>query len=143
MSAIASRTAMLSRRLAPSTLSRAAFTTSARHPKSAVDAATETLKSVDRKVSDKIVDGINIGTAYANKIKEATHEVSSGKVTGKAAELLGEMKGKAHEAAGEAKGKASEMKGKAGEVASEAKGKAGEVAGKTREAVGEAKEKLS
>ncbi|SPQ24472.1 6874b1f8-1e6f-4b78-8e44-b32f7ed6bc2d [Thermothielavioides terrestris] len=132
MSAIASRTAMLSRRLAPSTLSRAAFTTSARHPKSAVDAATETLKSVDRKVSDKIVDGINIGTAYANKMKEATHE-------GKASE----MKGKAHEAAGEAKGKASEMKGKASEVASEAKGKAGEVAGKTREAVGEAKEKLS
>jgi len=119
-----------------STLSRAAFTTTARQQKSPVESAKETLKTVDRKVADKLVDGINIGTAYANKIKEATSEVSEGKVTGKAEELRGEMAGKASQVAGEAKGKASELAG-------EAKGAAGEAKGKARGVKEEVKQKMS
>ena len=68
MSALTSRTAFLVRRLATTTtrttLSRAAFTTTTPNQKSAVDSAKDTLKSVDRKVSDKLVDGINIGSAF-------------------------------------------------------------------------------
>ncbi|KAK4099154.1 hypothetical protein N658DRAFT_525774 [Parathielavia hyrcaniae] len=145
MSAFTSRTAALTRRLATTTstrttatsaLTRAAFTTSARHQKSAVESAKDTLKTVDRKVSDKLVDGIDIGTTYASKlkeattqsteggkasavtgkIKEATSDVSEGKVTGKAAELRGEVEGKASEVMGEARGMAGEAKGKAKEM---------------------------
>lgn len=70
MSAFTSRTAALARRLATAPrsatttlLPRAAFTTTAPHQKTTVDSAKDTLKSVDRKVSDKLVDGINIGSA--------------------------------------------------------------------------------
>ncbi|KAK3292983.1 uncharacterized protein B0H64DRAFT_375963 [Chaetomium fimeti] len=158
MSALTSRTAAITRRLASttptSTLSRAAFTTTTRRQKNPVEAAKDTLKTVDRKVSDTLVDGINIGSAYANKIKEATSEVSEGKVTGRASELRGEAAGKASEVAGEAKGKASEVageaKGKASELAGEArgakeqaKGKASEMAGEAKAKVGEVKEKMS
>jgi hypothetical protein len=66
MSALTSRTAAVTRRLATtttsSTLTRAAFTTTARHQKSAVDSAKDTLKSVNRKVADKLVDGIDVGS---------------------------------------------------------------------------------
>lgn len=72
MSAFTQRTAAIARRVATSTaatnssltttLSRAAFTTTARYQKSPVETAKETLKTVDRKVSDKLVDGINIGS---------------------------------------------------------------------------------
>ena len=71
MSALTSRTAAVTRRLATttttSTLSRAAFTTTTRRQKTPVDAAKDTLKSVDRKVSDKLVDGINIGSTLEQK----------------------------------------------------------------------------
>ena len=40
---------------------RAAFSCSTLQQRSAVDTAKEGLKQVDRTVSDKIVDGINIG----------------------------------------------------------------------------------
>lgn len=70
MSAFTSRTAALARRVATAPrgatttlLPRAAFTTTTPHQKSTVDSAKDTLKSVDRKVSDKLVDGINIGSA--------------------------------------------------------------------------------
>jgi hypothetical protein len=67
MSALTYRTGLLAqRRLATTrlipTLTRAAFTTSSPHAKSAVDAAADALHSVDRKISDKIVDGINISS---------------------------------------------------------------------------------
>lgn len=39
----------------------AAFSTSATFQKSPVQAAKETLKSVDRKVSDKLVEGLDMG----------------------------------------------------------------------------------
>ncbi|KAL2135289.1 hypothetical protein VTI74DRAFT_9057 [Chaetomium olivicolor] len=151
MSALTQRTALAARRLGTRTtltsFSRAGLTTTVPRQKSALDSAKETLKSVDRKVSDKLVDGINIGTAYASKIKEATAEVKEGKVTGKAAELRDEMAGKASEVAGEAKGAASEAAGETKGAASEAKGKASEVAGEAKgtaqEMMGEAKGKAS
>jgi len=69
MSAFTQRTAAAARRLATtssttSTLSRAAFTTTPCHQKTTVEAAKDTLKTVDRKVSDKLVDGINVGSTF-------------------------------------------------------------------------------
>jgi len=43
---------------------RAAFSTSVTMQKSVADATKDTLKTVDRAVSDKLVDGINIGGEY-------------------------------------------------------------------------------
>ncbi|KAL1842481.1 hypothetical protein VTK73DRAFT_3112 [Phialemonium thermophilum] len=117
------------------TAPRASFSVSVQHQKSAKDTVKDSLKTVDRVVSDKLVDGINVGATVANKIKEAGSEVKKGQATGKAAELKDETKGKASELAGEAKGKASELTG-------QAKGKAEEVAGKARGAAEEAKQKL-
>ena len=65
MSALASRTALASRRLAATpltSLSRVAFSTTTSNHRTAVDSAVDTLKAVDRKVADKLVDGINIGS---------------------------------------------------------------------------------
>jgi hypothetical protein len=70
MSLITERTVLAARRLAlansttssaASILPRAAFSTSTPVQRSAVESAKDALKSVDRKVSDKLVDGINIG----------------------------------------------------------------------------------
>ncbi|KAH8888502.1 hypothetical protein GQ53DRAFT_767550 [Thozetella sp. PMI_491] len=90
---------------------RAAFSSSVIFQKSTVESAKEGLKSVDRAVSDKLVDGINIGATVADKMKEAGSDISQGKASGKAAELRGEVKGKASELAGKAKGAAAEAKG--------------------------------
>lgn len=49
--------------LAPRTAT-AAFTTSPTPNKSATETVKDSLKTVDRKVSDKIVDGINLGCTY-------------------------------------------------------------------------------
>lgn len=75
-------------------------------------------KTVDRAVSDKIVDGIEAGQKGAQKVKEVAG-MSEGEMKGKAHEV----KGQAHEVAGQAKGKASELAG-------EAKGKKEEIKGK-------------
>ncbi len=67
MSALASRTAFASRRLAATpltSLSRVAFSTTTSNHRTVVDQAVDSLKSVDRKVSDKLVDGINIGSTF-------------------------------------------------------------------------------
>lgn len=45
-----------------STVPRAAFSTTVQLQKNPVDAAKDGLKKVDRVVSDKIVDGIDIGS---------------------------------------------------------------------------------
>lgn len=41
---------------------RASFTTTVQLRKTAVEATKDTLKTVDRAVSDKLVDGINVGS---------------------------------------------------------------------------------
>ncbi|KAK3897776.1 hypothetical protein C8A05DRAFT_19522 [Staphylotrichum tortipilum] len=141
MSALTYRSALVARRrlattpLLP-TLTRAAFTTSSPHAQSAINAATDALHSVDRKVSDKLVDGINISTTYTAKLKEVASDVASGKVTGQAAALRAneELKGKA-------RGVKEDAKGKASEVGKEAEGVWKEVEGKAREVAGEVKGK--
>lgn len=107
---------------------RAAFSTTVTLQKSAAESAKDTLKGVDRAVSDKLVDGINITTSVAGKLKEAAEEVTQGKHTGAAAELRGEASGKASEVTGKAKGAANEAAGKAKGAASEVAGKAKGVA---------------
>lgn len=64
-------TEMTTRRMATlsrarfATVPRATFTTSVYLRKNVVDAGKDTLKTVDRAVSDKLVDGIDIGgTSY-------------------------------------------------------------------------------
>ncbi|PMD67403.1 uncharacterized protein K444DRAFT_658462 [Hyaloscypha bicolor E] len=75
------------------------------------DAVKEPVKKMDRAVSDKLVDGIELGQTAAQKAKEVAG-MSKGEVKGKAHEVAGEAKGKANELAGEAKGKKEEIKGK-------------------------------
>jgi uncharacterized protein YjbJ (UPF0337 family) len=132
---------------------RASFTTSIILQKTAAETAKDGLKAVDRAVSDKLVDGINIGgmshifknvdaalsyrrralqwlsdcwSRYAAAVGEKVKEVAedvTGKTTGQAQELRGEASGKASELKGEAKGKASELAGKAQGKAEEVKSK--------------------
>jgi len=58
---VATATRQVPRALANSGVPRAAFSSGVTLQKSAVDSAKDTLKTVDRAVSDKLVDGINIG----------------------------------------------------------------------------------
>ncbi|KAF9872875.1 lea domain protein [Colletotrichum karsti] len=97
------------------------FTTSTPAQKSATETVKDGLKTVDRKISDKLVDGINVGSTVASKVKEAGADVSQGKATGKAEELRGEAAGKAQELKGEAKGKINEAAGKAKGTADQVK----------------------
>ncbi|RQM06207.1 hypothetical protein DH86_00003337 [Scytalidium sp. 3C] len=99
------------------------FSTTPATQKGPVETAKDAVKTVDRAVSDKIVDGIELGEKATQKVKEATGVHSTEDLKGKAAEVTGQAKGKASEVSGEAKGKASE-------VAGQAKGKANEVSGK-------------
>ncbi|OBT93328.1 hypothetical protein VE01_08415 [Pseudogymnoascus verrucosus] len=103
-----------------------AFTVSALRQKGPVEAAKDALKTVDRKVSDKLVGGIKVGETVAEKTKQATglkgHKAKQefeedlydeeGEVKAKVNEAIGEAKGKASELAGEAKGKVREAEGK-------------------------------
>ncbi|MCJ1337135.1 hypothetical protein MMC09_002414 [Bachmanniomyces sp. S44760] len=105
------------------TVPRAAFSTSIQSRKSAIDAAKDTLKDVDRKISDAAVKGIEKGEQAAESTKhtigmetsEARSEAKSkaSELSGKAQGTAREAKGKAHEVAGQAKGKAEELKGEA------------------------------
>ncbi|MCJ1300970.1 hypothetical protein MMC08_003769 [Hypocenomyce scalaris] len=111
-------------RVAPriSVSSRSPFSISAPVAKSPLDPVKDTLKSVDRTVSDAAVKGIEKGEQVSQATKEAVG-INTSKVAGAAKETKGEVKGKAQELAGEAQGKAAELKG-------EAKGKAEEVKSK-------------
>jgi len=99
------------------------FSTTVVAQKSATEAVKDTIKGVDRAVSDKLVDGIEVGTSAAQKVKEATGIHSTSDIKAKASELSGQASGKASEVSGEAKGKANEVAGKAKGVKEEAKGK--------------------
>ncbi|KAK2628832.1 hypothetical protein QTJ16_001935 [Diplocarpon rosae] len=99
-----------------------AFSTSFVARKSATETVKDSVKTVDRKVSDVLVGGIEAGESAAQKAKDVAG-MSSGEAKGAASQVAGEVKGKATELAGEAKGKANE-------VAGQAKGKANEVSGK-------------
>ncbi|KAF4980907.1 hypothetical protein FZEAL_3192 [Fusarium zealandicum] len=100
-----------------------AFTTSFVVQRTATEAVKDTAKKVDRVVSDKIVDGIEVGENVTGKVKETAQDVTGGNATAKAQELKGEAKGKAQELKGEAKGVAQEARGKAKGAAEEVKSK--------------------
>ncbi|KAK8050444.1 hypothetical protein PG994_012174 [Apiospora phragmitis] len=88
------------------------FSMVARLQKNPVEATKDTLKQADRKVSDKLVDGINAASNVAAKAKGTAEEVS-GQAAGKSEELKGKAAGKTEELKGEAKGTAQEAAGKA------------------------------
>ncbi|KAK1981322.1 hypothetical protein LZ30DRAFT_823154 [Colletotrichum cereale] len=96
------------------------FTTTVPAQKSATETVKDGLKTVDRKVSDKLVDGIDAGANVAEKVKQAVPN-TTGEAKGKAQELKGEAKGKANELSGQAKGKANELAGKAQGTADQVK----------------------
>lgn len=121
------------------------FSTSIVAQKSATESVKDGLKTVDRKVSDKLVDGINAGgrcfsnhpppphsfiekgagieltsviliiAAATDKVKKAT--------TGATESTVGNTKASAEELRGQATGKAAELKGEAKGAAKEAEGK--------------------
>ncbi|KAH8668678.1 hypothetical protein BX600DRAFT_510748 [Xylariales sp. PMI_506] len=93
------------------------FSASARMHKTATETAKDVLKTVDRAVADKLVDGIDATTSAAEKasrsdlggkLKGAAEEIR-GKTKGSTEEFKGKAKGAAHEAAGKAKGAANRM----------------------------------
>ncbi|KAI3325404.1 hypothetical protein HD806DRAFT_490236 [Xylariaceae sp. AK1471] len=106
------------------------FSTSIAARKTVTESAKDTLKTVDRKVSDKLVDGINAGS----KATEA--------VTGKSTEASYKAAGTAEEIRGKAKGESKELKGKATEASYKASGTAEELKGKAKGAAEEVKGKV-
>ncbi|KAK3187515.1 hypothetical protein K4F52_003571 [Lecanicillium sp. MT-2017a] len=89
-----------------------AFSTSIVHQKSATETVKDGLKSVDRAVSDKLVDGLDVAESAKNKAQAAAEAVKHSSAKGKAEELKGQAKGAAAEAEGKAKGAAEELKKK-------------------------------
>ncbi|KAI8626163.1 hypothetical protein F5Y19DRAFT_478768 [Xylariaceae sp. FL1651] len=87
------------------------FSTSIAARKSVTEAAKDTIKTVDRKVSDKLVDGINAGSRATEKVTGKATEANY-KAAGSAEEIRGKMKGEAEELKGKAKGAAKEAEGK-------------------------------
>lgn len=120
------------------------FSTSIAAQKSATESVKDGLKTVDRKVSDKLVDGINAGgrcfsnhppphsfiekgagielTSVVLIIAAATDKVKKA-TTGATESTVGNTKASAEELRGQAKGKAAELKGEAKGAAKEAEGK--------------------
>ncbi|KAI5920548.1 hypothetical protein F4810DRAFT_411086 [Camillea tinctor] len=98
------------------------FSTSIAMQKTVTEAAKDTVKNIDQKISDKLVDGINASSTIAQKVTGKTSEASS-KASGSAEEIRSKMKAEAEELKGKAKGTAEEAKGKAKGTAEEAKGK--------------------
>ncbi|CAK7218514.1 hypothetical protein SCUCBS95973_003514 [Sporothrix curviconia] len=120
---------------ATSTLHSRHLSSSAPRAKTVTETAKDTLKSVDRAVSDKLVDGINVGSAMANKVKEAGQDIADGKATGKAQQLRNEA-----EATGNELKRDAEVKGQGFKEA--AKDKASQAAEKTKQAAGEVKSRM-
>ncbi|CAG8950783.1 hypothetical protein HYFRA_00002998 [Hymenoscyphus fraxineus] len=108
-----------------------AFSTSYTLRKVVPEPVVNAAKTVDRKVSDVLVDGIEVGQNAAQKAKEVAG-MSSSEAKGKASELAGQAKGKANEVAGNASEMAGQAKGKANEMAGEAKGKSAELKGEAK-----------
>ncbi|KAI1305032.1 hypothetical protein F5Y03DRAFT_162496 [Xylaria venustula] len=99
------------------------FGTSMAARKTISESAKDTLKSVDRKVSDKIVEGINISSKAAETVTGKATEASY-KATDSAEGIRNKAKANSEELAGKAKGTAEEAKGTIKGAAKEAEGKA-------------------
>lgn len=158
------QTPRVSRVVAPRVLTGQApraFSTSLVRNRTATETVKEGLKSVDRAVSHKIVDGIEAGVItysivspfgvqlgltcvehLTHKIQEGMEGVTAGKMAGKAEEAKGEAKAKASEWEGKAKGAAEHAKGAAEHVEGKVKGAAEHVKGKVKGAAEDAKSKM-
>ncbi|KAI8949176.1 hypothetical protein F4801DRAFT_422302 [Xylaria longipes] len=88
------------------------FSTSIAARKTMTESAKDTLKTVDRKVSDKLVDGINVGSKAAETVTGKVTEANY-KAAGTAEEIRGKLKADSEELKGKAKGAAKEAEGKA------------------------------
>ncbi|KAI1364040.1 hypothetical protein F5Y08DRAFT_223752 [Xylaria arbuscula] len=98
------------------------FSTSMAARKTIAESAKDTIKSVDRKVSDKLVDGINAGSKAAEAVTGKATEANY-KAAGSAEEIRSKAAGKAEELAGKAKGAAKETEGEIKGAAKSAEGK--------------------
>ncbi|KAI1273539.1 hypothetical protein F5Y07DRAFT_252272 [Xylaria sp. FL0933] len=121
-SQVVARRAALASRVASVQVPRQ-FSTSIAARKSVTEAAKDTLKTVDRKVSDKLVDGINTASKAAETVTGKATETNY-KAAGSAEEIRSKAKGTAEELAGKAKGTAKEAEGSIKGAAKEAEGKA-------------------
>lgn len=132
-----------------------AFSTSLATRKTATEAVKDTVKTVDRKVSDKIVGGIEIGRKCLPQLNTihsypaSTHQYRIPcMATDTSSPETATRKAKSAVGIGseDAKAKASQFteyaKGKAHETAGEAKGKAHEVTGEAKGKINETKGKL-
>ncbi|TGJ85515.1 hypothetical protein E0Z10_g3242 [Xylaria hypoxylon] len=97
------------------------FGTSMAACKTMTESAKDTIKTVDRKVSDKLVDGINMGSKVAESVTGKAHEANP-KAAGTAEEIRGKVKGHSEELAGKAKGAAKEAEGSVKGAAKNAEG---------------------
>ncbi|KAI1129753.1 hypothetical protein F5Y10DRAFT_145062 [Nemania abortiva] len=86
------------------------FSTTIAARKTMTESAKDTLKSVDRKVSDKLVDGINVGAKAAETVTGKATQANY-KAAGTAEEIRGKMKAESEELKGKAKGAAKEAEG--------------------------------
>ncbi|KAF7943414.1 hypothetical protein EAE96_011340 [Botrytis aclada] len=113
--------------------------------KSATETVKETVHQVDKAVSSKIVDGIEVGQTATQKVKTAAGLSASEAKTAAAnaaSEAQGAAQGAKSSTTGSASGTASEISGKASELAGQAKGKAAEVKGAAKGKANEVKGKL-
>lgn len=140
----ASRTAAIATpasRIAVARSSRT-FTTSLAAQKTATETVKDELKHIDRVVSDKLVDGINLASAASHKVRETAEDLSNSGVADQVEGEAAHAKGKAQEMKGRAQGKMSEMSGKAQEMKGKAKGAAAETKGKAKESLEEMQSNL-
>jgi hypothetical protein len=168
MASLTSRTALIARRVATQAtkstiLPRAAFSTTNPHQKSAVASAKDTLKSVDRTVSDKLVDGIDIGSSFHLSFLYPTpsppspftishlisphhpshpphnhnHNRPLFSLTNKRSNNIATVAGKLKDAASDVQSGKTTATQKASELAGEAKGAASNLAGQAKGKVGE------
>ncbi|TQW08147.1 hypothetical protein IF2G_04023 [Cordyceps javanica] len=95
-----------------------AFSSTVVYQKTATETVKDGIKTVDKAVSGKIVDGIDAagkrncsGKSAGQKVKQASENAMGNKsAAGKAEELKGKAKGAAEEAKGKAKGAAEDIK---------------------------------
>ncbi|KAL7797295.1 hypothetical protein V8C37DRAFT_306467 [Trichoderma ceciliae] len=118
------------------------FATSLAAQRTATESVKDSLKHVDRAVSDKLVDGINIATAVSHKVKNAAGDLSSTGVTGQFEGMKANAKGKAEGMKASAAGKTEELKGKTKGATEQAKGATEQAKGKAKETVDEVQSNL-
>ncbi|CAK7267629.1 hypothetical protein SEPCBS119000_002651 [Sporothrix epigloea] len=125
------------RATATSTLQSRYLSSTVPRAKTVTETAKDTLKTVDRAVSDKLVDGINVGSAMASKVKEVSQDIADGTATatGKAQQMRNEAEAKGNELKHDA-----EVKGQ--DVKESAKDKASQAAEKTKQAADGVKSRM-